>query len=53
MLFPGQAACHAGFRANLWLALEAMFKPSGGGRPAGIRVNQTAPGGGGLPFPCP
>lgn len=53
MLFPTQATCHAGFRANLLVALEAMFTPSGGGRPAGIRVNQTAPGGGGLPFPCP
>jgi Domain of unknown function (DUF4157) len=53
MLFPSQAACHAGFRTNLWAALEFMFTPSGGGRPAGIRVNSTAPGGGGIPFPCP
>lgn len=53
MLFFGQAACHAGYRANLHAALEVMFKPSGGGRPAGIRVNSTPPGGGGIPFPCP
>lgn len=52
MLFPSQAACHAGFRVNLRLALEAMFRPSGGGRPAGIRVNHSPPGGSGIPFPC-
>ena len=52
-LFPNQAACHAGFRSNLRLALEAVFTPSGGGRLAGIRVNQSPPGGGGRPFPCP
>jgi uncharacterized protein DUF4157 len=52
-LFPTFAACHAGFRANLRVAAEVMFVPSGGGRPAGIRVNSTAPGFGGIPFPCP
>jgi len=52
-LFPGQAACHAGFRVNLTTMLNLLFAPSGGGRPAGVRVNQAAPGSGGIPFPCP
>lgn len=45
------AACHAGFRANLLVALNALFIPSGG-LYAGVRVNQTRPGTGGIPFPC-
>lgn len=48
-LYPSYSACHAGFRAFLRVALEAMFKPSGGGRPAGIRVMASYPGHG---YPC-
>jgi hypothetical protein len=53
MLFPTQAACHAGFRANLTAVLNGLFSPSGGGRSAGVRVSQAPPGSGGVPFPCP
>jgi hypothetical protein len=49
LLFPDFESCHAGFRGILLAALEVMFKPSGGGRPAGIRVFATHPGG---TFPC-
>jgi hypothetical protein len=49
LLYPDSASCHAGYRSLLLAALEVLFKPSGGGRPAGIRVNASSPGGG---FPC-
>lgn len=52
-LFPNAAACHAGFRGNLLTTLNAAFVPSGGGRPAGVRVNSTPPGFGGRAYPCP
>jgi hypothetical protein len=48
-LFPDSESCHAGFRAILRAALEVMFRPSGGGRPAGIKVMNANPGG---TFPC-
>jgi hypothetical protein len=50
MLFPSFEACHAGYRANLYAALAVLFRPSGGGRPWGGRVNRSVPAGG---FPCP
>lgn len=49
-LYPSFDACHAGFRAFLGTALEAIFAPSGGGRPAGIRVNAPPPP---ATHPCP
>jgi Domain of unknown function (DUF4157) len=48
-LCPTQAACHAGFRANLSKVLAGLFEPRGGGRPWGGRVNQAAP----RDFTCP
>lgn len=50
ILYPGQEACHAGYRRILHAALEYLFKPSGGGRPAGIRVNAPPPP---PTIPCP
>jgi hypothetical protein len=50
ILYPGQQPCHDGFRRILRLALESVFRPSGGGRSAGIRVNAPPPPSG---FPCP
>ena len=50
ILYPDQQSCHVGYRRILRLSLETLFKPSGGGRPAGIRVNGPPPP---ATFPCP
>jgi hypothetical protein len=50
LLYPDFTSCHAGFRTLLTSALESLFAPSGGGRPAGIRVNAPPPPSG---IPCP
>jgi hypothetical protein len=50
ILYPDQQSCHVGYRTILKRVLEVLFEPSGGGRPAGIRVNAPPPPPG---IPCP
>jgi hypothetical protein len=50
ILYPDFVSCHNGYRRILGALLEGLFKPRGGGRPAGIRVNAPPPPPG---IPCP
>jgi hypothetical protein len=49
LVYPDDYSCHLGFRTILEAVLAGLFRPSGGGRPWGGRVQASAPPG----FPCP
>jgi Domain of unknown function (DUF4157) len=50
ILYPDFVSCHAGYRRILRILLEGLFRPRGGGRPAGVIVGGPSPPAG---IPCP